>query len=101
MKRQFEEVFTKYDAVICPTSPTTAFRLGEKLDDPMALKLADFCTIPANMGGFPALSLPCGLANGLPVGLQLIAKSFDEEHLFSISLATEEVLPKIGMPAIA
>lgn len=100
MKRQFEEVFASYDAVVCPTSPTTAFRLGEKLGDPMALKLADFCTIPANMGGFPAISIPCGLANGLPVGLQIIAKSFDEATLFSIALSAEEVLPKIGMPAV-
>lgn len=101
MKRQFGEVFANFDAVICPTSPTTAFRLGEKLGDPMALKLADFCTIPANMGGFPAISIPCGLANELPVGLQIIAKSFDETTLFSIALAAEEVLPKIGMPMLA
>ncbi len=100
MKRQIEALFADYDGVVCPTSPTTAFPLGDKLDDPMALKLADFCTIPANMGGFPAISLPCGLANGLPVGLQLVANGFDEAKLFSIALAAEEVLPKIGLPNI-
>ncbi len=100
MKRQFQEAFRKFDLLIAPTSPVPAFRLGERLDDPMAMKLADFCTIPANIGGFPAISLNCGFSNGLPIGVQLIADSFQEETLFSVALALENLLPPFALPEI-
>lgn len=98
MKRQFQEAFEKYDFVMSPTSPTVAFPLGSQLDDPVALKQADYCTIPANMGGFPAISLNCGFSDGLPIGLQIMANSFCEDSLFSFSLGVEEFLPKSKIP---
>lgn len=98
MKRQFQEAFEKFDFVISPTSPTVAFPLGSQLDDPVALKQADYCTIPANMGGFPAISLNCGFANGLPIGIQIMANSFCEDSLFSFSLGVEQLLPKPQIP---
>jgi aspartyl-tRNA(Asn)/glutamyl-tRNA(Gln) amidotransferase subunit A len=81
-----------YDAIIGPTSPCVAFPIGGYSGDPLALKLMDFCTIPANMGGFPALSLPCGLSEGLPVGLQLMGRVMEDEHLLSLSWAVEQEL---------
>lgn len=92
MKKQFRDAFTKYDAILAPTSPTVAFKIGERTSDPLALKLADFCTIPANMGGFPAISLNCGFSNGLPVGAQLVCDSFQEEKLFNAAFALEKAL---------
>ncbi len=100
MKSQFREAFQEFDIIVGPTSPTVAFKIGEHSGDPMALKLADFCTIPANIGGFPALSLNAGFSEGLPVGFQLIANSFDEETLFSAALGLEEMLPKTPFPPI-
>jgi aspartyl-tRNA(Asn)/glutamyl-tRNA(Gln) amidotransferase subunit A len=93
MRAEFQRVFAEYDAVIGPTTPTTAFRLGELIGDPMALKLADFCTIPANMGGFPAISLPAGLWEGLPVGVQLMAPALADEALLQLARSVERELP--------
>ena len=67
-------MFEDYDLIVCPTSPFVAFRLGEKTDDPLENSLSDVYTIPANIAGLPALSVPCGFAEGLPVGLQFIGK---------------------------
>src|SRR5579862_9741961 len=92
MQQEFEQAFQRFDAILSPTSPVTAFRLGEMSDDPMALKLLDYCTIPANMGGFPALSLNCGFDNGLPVGLQLMAPPMADERLLQIAYCVEQVL---------
>jgi aspartyl-tRNA(Asn)/glutamyl-tRNA(Gln) amidotransferase subunit A len=78
---------------LTPTSPVTAFKLGEWKQDPMALKLLDYCTIPANMGGIPALSLNCGFDKGLPVGLQLIAPPLADEKLLQMAYCVEQVLP--------
>ena len=80
IRRDFERAFEKYDVLLTPTSPTPAFKVGEKAD-PIAMKLADACTIPVNMAGLPAISLPCGFAEGLPVGLQIIGRAFDESTL--------------------
>jgi aspartyl-tRNA(Asn)/glutamyl-tRNA(Gln) amidotransferase subunit A len=98
MKQQFREAFQRFDGVITPTSPTVAFDIGERTGDALALKIADYCTIPANMGGFPAISVPCGTSSGLPVGLQLICDSFAEDKMFGMSLAIEELMPKIELP---
>lgn len=101
MTFEFEQTFREFDAVLSPTSPVTAFRLGELADDPLALKELDFCTIPANMGGFPALSLNCGFANGLPVGLQLMSALNTDERLLQLSYAVERALPDAtGRPPI-
>jgi aspartyl-tRNA(Asn)/glutamyl-tRNA(Gln) amidotransferase subunit A len=93
MRREFEAVFKEFDAVLSPTSPMPAFRIGEMSDDPMAIKLLDFCTIPANMGGFPGISLNCGFTQGLPVGLQLLAPPLEDERLLQLAYSVEQALP--------
>jgi aspartyl-tRNA(Asn)/glutamyl-tRNA(Gln) amidotransferase subunit A len=91
LKREFDAAFAQVDALISPTAPTTAFALGEKSDDPLAMKLQDVCTIPANMAGIPALSQCCGFdGKGLPVGLQLMGPAFSEETLLRIAHAYEQ-----------
>ncbi len=93
MRQEFDKVLSEYDLVLGPTSPIPAFRLGEMADDPLALKLVDFCTIPANMGGMPAISIPCGhTQNGLPVGLQLLGGRENDEFLLSAAYAIEQEL---------
>lgn len=92
MVASFEALYQNYDFVIGPTSPIPAFKIGELQNDPMAEKLVDLCTIPANMGGFPAVSLPCGLSNGLPVGVQLMGKVCDDARMMSIAFALESAL---------
>ncbi|AKX94835.1 Asp-tRNA(Asn)/Glu-tRNA(Gln) amidotransferase subunit GatA [Neomoorella thermoacetica] len=90
IRRDFETAFEKYDLLATPTSPTVAFRLGEKAGDPLAMYLSDLCTIPINMAGLPALSLPCGFSQGLPVGLQLIGRPFAEATLLQAAYAFEQ-----------
>ena len=90
IRRDFEAAFEKYDLLATPTSPTVAFRLGEKAGDPLAMYLSDLCTIPINMAGLPALSLPCGFSQGLPVGLQLIGRPFAEATLLQAAYAFEQ-----------
>lgn len=92
MKQELEATFQNYDVIVGPTSPLPAFRLGELSNDPMALKLLDFCTIPANMSGGPAISINAGLTDGLPVGLQLMAPILEDERLLQIAYATERAL---------
>ncbi|MBC7529269.1 MAG: Asp-tRNA(Asn)/Glu-tRNA(Gln) amidotransferase subunit GatA, partial [Chthonomonadaceae bacterium] len=87
--RDYITAFEKYDVLLTPTSPTPAFKVGEKAD-PLAMKLADICTIPVNMAGLPALSLPCGFVDGLPVGLQIIGKAFDEATILRTAFAYEQ-----------
>jgi aspartyl-tRNA(Asn)/glutamyl-tRNA(Gln) amidotransferase subunit A len=89
IRRDFEAAFESCDAVATPTTPGTAFRLGEKTDDPLQMYLADIFTVPANLAGIPGLSVPCGLAEGLPVGLQLLGRSFDEASLLRLGHAFE------------
>jgi len=90
IKREFDQSFEKYDALITPTSPTTAFKLGEKLEDPMQMYLSDVCTLPINIAGIPAISIPAGFAEGLPIGMQIMGKPFDEETLLHIAFAYEQ-----------
>ena len=90
IRRDFDRAFSSVDAVVSPTSPTTAFKLGEKLGDPLAMYLNDVYTVPANLAGLPGISVPCGFdGRGLPIGLQLIGKPFDEETLLRIARAAE------------
>lgn len=93
MTYEFEQAFRDFDVVISPTSPVKAFPIGELSKDPMALKLLDLFTIPANMGGFPAISLNGGFADGLPVGLQVMAPYRADERLLQIAYAIEQSLP--------
>lgn len=88
---EFAAAFSKYDAVLTPTTPTVAFTSGEKTSDPLAMYMSDICTIPANLAGIPAVSLPCGFsADGMPVGMQLMGKAFAEPEILSIALAFEK-----------
>ena len=91
--QDYAAAFAGVDVLVSPTSPTTAFRIGEKADDPMAMYLNDIFTIPANLAGVPAISVPCGLdAGGLPIGLQLTAPALDESTLFRAAAALESDL---------
>jgi aspartyl-tRNA(Asn)/glutamyl-tRNA(Gln) amidotransferase subunit A len=90
--QEFESAFESFDVLVSPTSPTVAFKLGEKAENPLAMYLADVLTIPPNMAGLPGLSIPCGLADGLPVGLQLIGPQFSENTLFRTGHALERAI---------
>ncbi len=81
IKRDFEQAFTQVDLIAAPTSPTVAFPIGQRTDDPLAMYLSDVCTLPINLAGVPGLVVPCGFSEGLPVGLQLIGRPFDEATL--------------------
>jgi aspartyl-tRNA(Asn)/glutamyl-tRNA(Gln) amidotransferase subunit A len=92
IKKDFDDVFaTGIDALVAPTSPSVAFAFGAKLADPVAMYLSDACTLPVNMAGLPGLSIPCGLSEGLPVGLQLIGPAWSELELFRAGLAFEAI----------
>jgi len=87
----FNTAFGSCDAIITPTSPTPAFRIGEKTSDPLGMYLSDIYTIPANLAGLPAMSIPCGFSNDrLPIGLQIMAKPFDEEMIFRVAYTFEQ-----------
>ncbi|MEC0172917.1 Asp-tRNA(Asn)/Glu-tRNA(Gln) amidotransferase subunit GatA [Paenibacillus graminis] len=90
IKQDFDEVFQKYDVVIGPTAPTTAFKLGSQIEDPLTMYLNDILTIPVSLAGIPAVSIPCGFAEGLPVGLQIIGKEFDESTVLRVAHAFEQ-----------
>ena len=83
IKKDFEDVFEKYDVIVGPTTPTPAFKIGEKISDPLTMYANDILTIPVNLAGVPGISVPCGFANGLPLGLQIIGKHFDESTSLS------------------
>jgi aspartyl-tRNA(Asn)/glutamyl-tRNA(Gln) amidotransferase subunit A len=93
LRADFARAFESCDAVATPTAPTPAFRLGEKTGDPLQMYLADIFTVPANLAGLPALSVPCGFSSGLPVGLQLVGRAFDEPTLLRLGDAYERVTP--------
>jgi aspartyl-tRNA(Asn)/glutamyl-tRNA(Gln) amidotransferase subunit A len=90
IRREFDQAFEKYDALITPTSPTVPFKLGEKVDDPIQMYLSDVCTLPINIAGLPAISVPAGFADGLPIGMQIIGKPFDEETILHVAFAYEQ-----------
>jgi aspartyl-tRNA(Asn)/glutamyl-tRNA(Gln) amidotransferase subunit A len=90
IKKDFENVFEKYDVIIGPTTPTPAFKIGEKTSDPMTMYANDILTIPVNLAGVPGISVPCGLSNGLPLGLQIIGKHFDEATIYRVAHAFEQ-----------
>jgi aspartyl-tRNA(Asn)/glutamyl-tRNA(Gln) amidotransferase subunit A len=90
--REHAAAFERFDVLLTPTSPTVAFELGAKTADPLAMYLSDLLTIPSCMAGLPGLNVPCGLADGLPVGLQLIGPQFSENTLFEVGHALEQAL---------
>jgi aspartyl-tRNA(Asn)/glutamyl-tRNA(Gln) amidotransferase subunit A len=93
MQQEFARAFQEIDVVACATSPVTAFKIGEMEQDPLAMKLLDYCTIPANMGGFPAISLNCGFSHELPVGLHLIGPVLQDERVLQIAYCVQKALP--------
>ena len=101
--RDFEAAFANCDVIVTPTAPTTAFKLGEKVEDPLAMYLNDVYTIPANLAGIPGISVPCGAVDGLPVGLQLLGRAFDEKTLLRVAYTYEQVrgdilpVPQVGV----
>jgi aspartyl-tRNA(Asn)/glutamyl-tRNA(Gln) amidotransferase subunit A len=96
ISRDFETAFEQADVLVSPTAPTTAFKLGEKLDDPLAMYLNDVATIPANLAGIPGISVPAGVAeeDGLPVGLQMLAPALADDRLYRVGAALEALLER-------
>ncbi|MCS7275830.1 MAG: Asp-tRNA(Asn)/Glu-tRNA(Gln) amidotransferase subunit GatA [Dehalococcoidia bacterium] len=90
IRREFEAAFQRCDALVTPVSPTPAFRLGEKMADPLQMYLSDVFTIPVNIAGLPSISVPCGFSQGLPVGLQVIGRPFDEPTILRVAYAYEQ-----------
>jgi len=91
MRRDFEEAFQKVDVIMAPTAPTPAFRIGEKAEDPLQMYLSDIHTIPVNLAGIPAISIPCGFSHeNLPIGLQIMGKHFDEGKLLRVAYTFEQ-----------
>ena len=90
IKQEFDQAFEKCDALVTPTSPIVPFKLGEKLEDPMQMYLSDVCTLPINIAGIPAISIPAGFADNLPIGMQIMGKPFSEEILLRIAFAYEQ-----------
>ncbi len=93
IRRDFEAAFERFDALVGPVTPTVAFRLGEKVDDPLQMYLSDVYTVPLNLAGVPGISVPCGAVGGLPVGLQVIGRAFDEQTIFNVAHAFEQATP--------
>jgi len=92
LARDFEQAFRKVDAIVTPTSPTAAFRLGEKSNDPLAMYLADIYTVTADLAGIPGISIPCGeTKEKLPIGLQVLGKHFDESTILRVAHAYEQI----------
>jgi len=86
IRTDFTKAFEKVDSIITPVTPTTAFKIGEKIDDPLQMYLADMYTISANLAGIPGISLPCGFDdNDLPIGMQILAPAFEEQKLLRIA----------------
>ena len=90
IKKDFEDVFAKYDVIVGPTTPTSAFKIGENIEDPLTMYANDILTIPLNLAGLPGISVPCGFDAGLPLGLQIIGKYFDEATIYRVAHAFEQ-----------
>jgi aspartyl-tRNA(Asn)/glutamyl-tRNA(Gln) amidotransferase subunit A len=94
----FKGAFEKVDLIVTPTSPTVAFKLGERTDDPLAMYMSDYCTVPMPLAGIPAISIPGGLSEGLPVGIQLAGPAFSENRIFEAAYALEQATGFEGVP---
>jgi aspartyl-tRNA(Asn)/glutamyl-tRNA(Gln) amidotransferase subunit A len=90
IKQEFDQAFEKHDVLVAPTSPVVPFKLGARLEDPMQMYLSDICTMPINIAGIPAISVPAGFAENLPVGMQIIGRPFSEEMLLRVAFAYEQ-----------
>lgn len=97
----FKKAFEKFDVLISPTSPTTAFKIGEKMEDPLTMYLSDICTIPVNLAGLPAISIPAGLSDSkLPIGLQIIGNVLREDNVFKVAYSLEKAIGFTGRPGL-
>ena len=93
VNKEFDKVFKKYDVILTPTSPTVAFNIGEKSNNPLEMYLADIYTVPVNVAGIPGISIPCGVdSNGMPIGMQLIGNRFEESKLLNAAYAFEQAV---------
>ena len=99
LKQDFENAFEDVDVIVGPTSPTVAFPIGSRTDDPYQMYLADIFTIPANMAGIPGIAIPCGFSEGLPVSLQILGRPFDEQTVLSVAHAYERAAGWYTRPA--
>jgi aspartyl-tRNA(Asn)/glutamyl-tRNA(Gln) amidotransferase subunit A len=90
IRQEFDQAFAQFDALVTPTSPTVPFKIGEKVDDPLQMYLSDVCTLPINIAGLPAISIPAGFGDGLPVGMQIIGKPFGEETILRVAYAFQQ-----------
>ena len=90
IRQEFDQAFAKYDALVTPAAPSLPFKIGEKVDDPLQMYLTDVCTLPINIAGVPAISIPAGFGDGLPVGMQIIGKPFGEESILKIAYAFQQ-----------
>lgn len=96
----FNRAFGKFDVLVSPTSPTVAFKIGERYEDPLRMYMSDICTIPVNLAGIPGISVPCGLVDGLPVGLQIMGKALDETTVLRVAYAFEQEFGFKQKPAL-
>ncbi len=94
----FRAAFEKVDLIVTPTSPTVAFKLGERTEDPLAMYMSDYCTVPMPLAGIPAISIPAGLSEGLPVGIQLAGPAFSENRILDSAYALEQAIGFEGVP---
>jgi aspartyl-tRNA(Asn)/glutamyl-tRNA(Gln) amidotransferase subunit A len=96
--RDFAAAFTRADVLVSPTSPFVAFGIGERSADPMAMYLNDLCTLPASLAGVPAISVPCGMSEGLPVGLQIMAPTQADDRCYRVAATFESVTERLSAP---
>jgi len=101
IKADFDNAFADFDVLVAPTSPSVAFPLGAKTQDPLAMYLSDVCTLPVSLAGLPGLSMPCGLSDGLPVGLQIIGPALGEETIFRVAAAYERARGPFPAPSLS
>lgn len=95
IKNEFDAAFENVDVLLTPTAPNTAFKFGEKINDPLSMYLEDICTTPVNLAGIPGISIPAGFAsNGMPIGMQLLAPAMGEEVLFRTAYTFEQACPE-------
>src|SRR5262249_42716178 len=92
LSEDFATACSSVDFIVTPTSPTVAFKLGERTGDPLSMYMSDYCTVPMSLAGIPAISIPCGLSEGLPVGLQITGPAFSENRLLDVAHALERAL---------
>jgi aspartyl-tRNA(Asn)/glutamyl-tRNA(Gln) amidotransferase subunit A len=92
ISEDFATAFASVDFIVTPTSPTVAFKLGERTGDPLSMYMSDYCTVPMSLAGIPPISIPCGLSEGLPVGMQITGPAFSENRLLDVAHALEHAL---------